>query len=281
VDEDGLFVEGSIFEHCDDVWREVIAKGLNKFSIYGRRRDSSPQCKVDPSLRTSPCITKALELWSISVVGDNAINDGTFLEVVKSFTESYKNQHILIKSVDTNSSLIHVTMDGTMPEDDKDEKKEEMEKADETLPPVVPESPLEKSEGNTSSILDRLGKVESVLQQLVDSDKQVHSEMGKGEEMTETEEKKEEVEKCNDLTKKADESVEAVSQEDLIQKAVTARVDEITKAFGEKITALEAKIETMEKEKIEKGGKVVIIEEIAGKVHKSAMVSNMEALGGI
>lgn len=156
-----------------------------------------------------------------------------------------------------------------------------MEKAvDETLPPVVPENPLEKSEGNTSSILDRLGKVESVLQDLVNSDKQVHSEMGKGEEMTETEEKKEEVEKCNDLTKKADETVETVSQEDLIQKALTAKVDEITKAFTDKITALEAKIESMEKEKIEKGGQVVVINDIA-KASKPAMLSNMEALGSL
>lgn len=282
--EEGLFVKGGVWDHCSDVWKQIESGELNKFSIYGIRKSYSPECKLSPSLRTSPCITKALDLYSISIVGDNAINDETFLEVVKSFTELYKNNDILIKSVDTNSSLVHETMDGTMPEDEEKEKKpeseeEEVEKCNTTFPPSNEDKPLEKSEGNTSSILERIGKMEQTLQSLVDSDKKVHSEIDKGEDMTETEEKKEEVEKGPEITK-AEPEVKTESQEDLIQKAVMAKTDEIVKAFTEKISVLEGKIAEMEKQTIQKGGQVVVIKDIAGE-SKSAMISNMEALGGI
>lgn len=279
IQDRGFYLEASIFDtsDTDDVWMEMQKGELNKFSIFGIRKSSTPECKLHPSARTSPCVTKAMDLWSISVVGDNAINQETYLNVVKSHGY-YKNGDILIRAETAeNSNFMHEKVD-TMPfGEDEEKKEEEVEKSD--------GSELIKEPTNTSEIMTRLGKVEGILQQLVESDKKVHETMDKGEEMTETEEKKEEtVEKCNDgkLTK-AEDVPEVAPAEDTITKAFVAdeikkafdAIDEIKKAHADLI----ARIETMEKTKIEKGGHIVFIE--SDKADVNPALSNLELIGGI
>lgn len=274
IEGKGFYLEASLFETSDndDVWMDIQKGELNKFSIYGIRKSSTPECKLHPTLRTSPCVTKALDLWSISIVGDNAINPETYLNVVKSHGY-YKNGDILIRAETAeNSRFMHEKVDSMAPdEDEKKPEEEEVEKSD--------GSELLKEPTNTTEIMSRLGAVEDALRQLVESDKKVHDTMDKGEEMTETEEKKEEtVEKCNDL-KKADETAPA---EDTITKAYVA--DEVKKAFDaiEEIkkaqTDLIARIEVIEKSKVEKGGTMVFIGETDAVVNPS--LSNLELIRG-
>jgi hypothetical protein len=300
VTDTGLEIEANIFEHCSDIWEQVLEKSLNKFSIYGVRKSGTYECKIPANQRTSPCITKAIDLWSISVVGNNAVNPNTYLDVVKSYAEFYKNDEILIKTEDTNSNLIHTVTDGTSMDEDEKKKKEseEEEKAegsvdDQQAKQAVTDDKdmgleLIKEPTNVSSIMNEIQSMKETLGKLVESDAKVHETMDKGEDdMEDTEKKKEEaVEKCNDM-KKAEEpkAEEIVAPVEYIQKAELetlqkALVDSITKAFDERFAKMETTIEEMKKETIQKGGNVVVLmDELKKFNEESPGVGNVKALG--
>jgi len=264
IEGKSFYVEGTIYDtpDTDDIWSEITSGKLNKFSIFGRRDNGSPECKLRPEARFSPCVTKALTLFSISVVGDNAMNQSTFLKVAKADG---------------------ILKGNYMEEDEKKEQEEEQveEKADET--PELLEEP-----GNRSAMLksveehgDRLGKIEETLSQLVESDKKVHEGVDKAEESEDMEDTKEEdVEKCSGL-KKAEESTTV--EPEFITKAA---LDEITKAYLEKYDtiqkahdALVARVEKMEKETIEKGGTVIVVDK-SGEI-RNPKIDTLDSIGGV
>lgn len=256
--EKGLYIECSIYDtpDTDDVWDEIRKGFLNKFSIYGRRLKGNDQCRIPSENRISPCVTKAITLYSISAVGNNAINQMTFLEFAKALR-------------------------GDMVTDENIE--ETIEKAED----VPQEEPtLLKADTNTSSILERLAGVEQTLQSLVDSDKQVHESMGETAKAEEVEEPGEtEEKKCGCAAMKAtvdeeEEDEDAIVKADVIQKAIA----DVQKAFDQKIAALESRISEMEEQTIQKGGQVVIIADQLSESDKSAfnpLIANAKALGGI
>lgn len=258
-------LEADIFDSpdTDDVWMDIQKGILNKFSIYGRRLEATPECRLQPNQRVNPCITKALTLWSISVVGNNAINEKTFLEVAKSFCTKY-NQDEVFKSSDGKSK------EESGMEEKEEKKEEEVEKSDLATEPT-----------NISQIMSRLATMESTLERLVSSDKQVHESMKGEDEMTENEKKEEEVEKCSDGLKKAEETV-AVAP-DTITKAIfdseikkaREEIDEIKKGY----TDLEARVKKMEETTIQKGGNVVVL---AGDSDtNNPLMGNLKAIGVI
>jgi chromosome segregation ATPase len=122
-----------------------------------------------------------------------------------------------------------------------------------------------------SSILERIKGMEDTLAKLVESDKQVHNEMGKAED--EMEDKKEEVEKCNTPVLKAEEVV--VPDELTIVKAKLSEYETVVKAFGDKFTELEARIKKIEDEPIHKGDVVIIGDEVK---KANPMLKSVEAL---
>lgn len=255
IKDKGLWIEASIYDtpDTDDVWAEIQRGSLNKFSIYGRRLQGNDQCRISPENRMSPCVTKAIALWSISAVGDNAINQMTFLEVIKSLRGDTVTDEVT---------------------------EEIVQKADEESPQS--EETLLKSETNTSSILERLAGVEQTLQSLVDSDKQVHESMGETAKAEEVEEPGEDEEKKCGCAAKAEpvetDTSEEIVKGDVIQKAF----DEFRKAYDEKIAALESRIATMEEETVKKGGSVVIIpEQLSPEDARivNPMILNAKALG--
>ncbi len=308
LEDRAIDLVASIFEteDTDDVWHEIKSGSLNKFSIYGKRLKGSPECSIPPSARTSPCITKALVLYSISVVGDNAINDGTYLTPVT----KAGGDHTPVGKYETMGSCMAANSDkdspggycasiehratGKWPAEkgepvENEDEKEEMEKSSEEV-----ENPILKDERNPSQILERLSKVESVLQQLVDSDKQVHAEMGKAESEDEDEmddkkeDKKEEVEKCSDGkmkkaeetpvdTKPAEEFITKAFFDDTIKKALLD-IDDIKKGYAD----LKSRVDKMEKETIEKGAPVVVVVD-KGKVIKSENpnMDNLDMIGSV
>lgn len=99
----GLEVEGEIkaTTDTDDVWNAIVKGMVDEWSIYGTRRAGSQECNIPAHMRTSPCITKAMHLWSISLCPrGTGQNRTTFVEIVKAMTSS-------------GSALIHPTVDGT------------------------------------------------------------------------------------------------------------------------------------------------------------------------
>lgn len=280
INNGALYVEGSIFDtsDTDDVWREITStpSRINKFSIYGKRLHGSPECSVSPTVRTSPCITKAMVLYSISVVGPNAMNPDTYL-VAKGggstpVAESEKEK--------------------------EKEEKEEVEKSDEQPAPMQPE--LATSESNISSVLKRIGDLEKAVAGM---NQQVpETSIDKGEDKEMEEDKKEEVvEKCNDTKmKKAEEPEKDLNVE--VSKAETAEpapefivkatldgemkkaldmIDTIQKAYdtlSKEHADLKSKVEKMEQFTIQKGGTVVLINDTG--ISNNPMLNNLKAVEG-
>lgn len=299
-----FMIEASIFEtgDTDDVWAEIEKGELNKFSIFGKRLKASSECKLQPHQRNSPCVTKAIALWSISVVGDNAINEKTFLEVVKSFL--LEKPDMLIKGEEEKQTHMNCPKVSDRPEDsltvekcgvcekgeeddsEKDEEKKEVEKGEIDDPDLVKsgEDSLAVHEGNTSSILKRLDKIETVMHEMVAKDNEVHASMEKAE-VPITEEG--DVTKANetDTTVKKEEVI--VKSEPVVDVITKAKVDEITKAamadiqkaFDIKFAMLEEKIANMEKETIRKGGNMIVINEaLIKKAESNPRIANLQAL---
>jgi len=311
IAEDQLIIEGYFkkTKDADDVWGEVLAGRLNKFSIYGRRLEGSPECSVDPNLRNQPCITKAIWLDSISVCGDNAINPNTFLDIVKSFES---------KAETTGSSLTHNTVDGTrsnrkmaldglsMPENDMVASRPvETSHDDVKKCPVCNKEAKEVSKGpeeeeekdddrveKSDPIMAKLDKVIATLEKLVESDKKVHSTMEKSE-MTE---EKKEPEKVEEVQKAVIEEKPPKTPKPKTEEIVKAELETVTKAFDDRFSEfkkaydgqfdeikkahadLKAEVEKMKTETIQKGGQVVIIPEQAGSPATEDMLANIRMI---
>lgn len=256
IDAEGaLQIEGSIFDTPDtnDVWRDIEAGKLNKFSIFGRRDSGSFECQIDPSQRTSPCVTKALTLFSISIVGENAMNPKTFLEVAKGDTTETEEKEEEVEKCGVCS------------------KKGDEEDAGLIHEPSNPSQimgRLDNVEKSGAEFGDRLSRIEETLSQLVESDKKVHDTMGKAEdsEMEETEKKEEVVEKAAVVEETKPELIRHDIVKATMESEIKKAVDDVKKAYDEKFatiekayTDLKATVESMKKETIEKGGHVVVI----------------------
>jgi hypothetical protein len=109
ITDRGLEIEGKIPNHpqWDDIWERITKGDLTKYSIHGRRRVFSPECKLAVNSRDSPCITKGLYLDSISIVsGSTAINQDTFVEVVKAMRDELAKSTDNLNIVNDNSSIV-------------------------------------------------------------------------------------------------------------------------------------------------------------------------------
>jgi phage head maturation protease len=79
----GLFVRCRLFEteDVDYIW-DLVKKGiLRSFSIAFRRVTTSPQCRIQPMFRSSPCITSKVYLRSITLC-QNPMNPDAKFEIV-------------------------------------------------------------------------------------------------------------------------------------------------------------------------------------------------------
>ena len=288
IDGKGLYIKATIYDTKDtaDAWEEIKTGKLNAYSIYGKRTISSPECKLAPEMRVSPCRTDGLHLWSISAVGKQAgtheVNTHTFLDVVKGICINYyKNEDILIKADTTDSTLIHTVTDGAT-----GGKQVEMEKAEET---GDNSDVLKSDERNPSEIEKRLKGVEEALAKLVASDKEVHDNMKKGDEfegeppepgdngmgkatsedtdgrrepmpvekcsgtMKKSEEEEEEDEKEKEKKmEKAEEVEENVKKAELVDEVPATNVDIITKAQMDTFTKAFTDELTVLKARVEK-----------------------------
>jgi hypothetical protein len=274
IEDNKFIIKASIFDDddTDDVWDDILKGKLFKFSIYGRRTVGSRECKLHPRTRTTPCVTKAIRLWSISVVSGNAINERSFFEVVKGLMET---DETFIKGNDNT-------------------KTSDMEKCNTY---EKSNTGIEVFPADMTSVLDRLAKIEETLTQLVESDKKVHATM-EGDMEEKANDGAEQVKQPEAPIIKAEEVVETIPvvDEETIKKAILTEIDELKKAYDTKIEGilteikksedeykkLSERITKVENETIVKGGNVVVVnsefDTAKTPVALADRIANLEAL---
>jgi hypothetical protein len=257
---------------CDDVWEKVQKGEYDMLSIAGKRTEASEECSTHPLLRGQgrPCVTKGLRLDSISACDDGARNDETSLEMVKAkgecdpylcttTLELTQVKDTLIKGTDSNSPLVHQTFDGTKKRTDQMPKKcsgkppelqkseEETSESEEEKKKEDEESEEKKAEGEPAEdeekkaemgsgmekVLKAIQEMHSTLKDLVASDKEVHSKIGKADDapMIGPVQKAEEKSKDEDST---------VTKAALIDPAEFKKAMDTIAEMDAKIKALEA-----------------------------------------
>lgn len=269
------YFEGVIPEDGDtnDVWSKVEKGHYNKISIYGVRTEASEECSLAPHERVTPCITKAIRLWSFSLVGNNAINPGSYIKIAKSFSsdlcdEFQENTIELIKAAfpDTN-----MAPDADQQDDQKTGSEANIEKCSDSvkkseLEPVVQDVALIKGE-----MSEMKSGIDGILNILKKSDGVPPTDVKKAEDEPPV--------TGNDYITKA--SLENTI--DLIVKAkVELVVSEIKKSYDAKFTEMEKQIEAFGGETIRKGGNTVVLDmdgKSLGKMDNS-FLSNFDALEG-
>lgn len=177
ITDRGLEIEGKIPNHpqWDDIWERITKGDLTKYSIHGRRRVFSPECKLAVNSRDSPCITKGLYLDSISIVsGATAINQDTFVEVVKAMRDELAKSTDNLNIVNDNSSIVMAeeqditkseveqTVQNTTTEPDNITKSEPV--VDNVAENV--ESEIVKARAEFTSKFDEISKAISVIPEL-------------------------------------------------------------------------------------------------------------------
>lgn len=271
-----LFVEARIkpTSDCDELW-DLIVKASDsgnpyQFSIFGDRKHASKSCSLavdDPRRKTNPCVTKALELYSISICQPGtAINPDTFAEVIKAvFPKGLK------KATDSTINMIHPVTDGKYPKKGssmafppKEDEKDNQPPADES-----PKEPIRETDNGPAPEEEQPGETEGgggmkevidLLTQIVQRLQTMESSLGMQKADVEPEEEEEMTEKPEEkCAKKSDAPVEP--EKDTISKA---NLDRITKAEQEigtmktQIAELAGKVDTIMKSTAQKTEAVVI-----------------------
>lgn len=259
-DDNQVYLKGWIkdTEDADDVWDRIL-KGvkepdapdaLNAFSIYGRRIKGTSPCKLHPSVRTEPCVSEEVYIDSITLCGNNKRYPGATLNIVKAvFGDSIKIEEGL------KSNQVTLT--------DKDVI-------------LMPEEEITKSETLANKV-DRLLKHFGIKDtEIVKAEECPKEEKTEPIEKSEEEPEKEE-EKKEEVVEKAAIEPETITKAEMFSVITKALTDALN-PLSEKLTSLEAKIEKMENETIQKGATAVII---AGElddvgIGNAAAINNMQ-----
>lgn len=252
-------IEGEIFstDDTDDVWEDIRLKKLTKFSIFGRRKYSDGPCHVSPSRRAAPCITKSLDLWSISIVGSTAINQNTYLEIAKANLDETdqpvfaENLALIYKSAD----LINESESGTMVPEPKDKKDE-----------AEGDAPIIKSDEGGAD--DRLDKIEKSLGVIAGSIEAIIKSLPAK----------------TDEPPKEDPPIEKANLDigPIVKAQVEEAVGDIRKSFdglSAQVTKLLEEFEEVKSTVIRKSGPIVFIPQDGED--ENDMLSNAAAVGGL
>ena len=176
ITDRGLEIEGKIPSHpqWDDIWERITKGDLTKYSIHGRRRVFSPECKLAVNSRDSPCITKGLYLDSISIVsGATAINQDTFVEVVKAMRDELANSTNNLNKASDNISISMASEEPTQAMETPKELDIDITKADqenlvstEDHKSSIDTDAIVKAQTELTSRLDELSKALSEIPSL-------------------------------------------------------------------------------------------------------------------
>lgn len=262
----GLEVEGEIkaTPDTDDIWHGIVKGEIDEWSIFGTRKAGSRECNIPADKRTSPCITKAMYLWSISLCPrGTGQNRTTFVEIVKAMTSG-------------GSALIHPTVDGT-----RRIRKMDEPGVDSAAPPVdggpgdAPRSPEEIMEEILSAVMaisDHLGvgggdnevteEGQDELPPIPPPTAQEEVEKAEGTGLDDVA-KEDDLEKCTGLNKKEVKKAEDAPQGD-------QKVDpSIVKAQADRIAALEAELNELKKRTPQ--GRTIVVDPTIAKGAKPSL----------
>lgn len=278
VDGNKLFIKAKLKNTPDnkDIWDGLKNKSINGFSMSGRRKLATRNCNLDPSVRTSPCVTAGIDLFAFTLCRTPA-NPGA---LITDYTPPATVDEFY-KAIESSSGMVHERFDDNMP----CHNNKQIEKSDDGG----------SSEGS-QSIESKLDKLIEIVGKLVESDKKVHSSFEKGVTMKEQETKQE--------------TPAYPGQGDTISKSVTVqdtetpapetptafevRFDEFIKSLDAKIenklaeidtrlASIDSKLKTLEDEtgpefakSQEKREVVIIPEQIPGKVANDGNVGAIE-----
>jgi len=211
-------------------------------------------------------VTKAIRLWSFSLVGDNAINPGSYIKVAKSFSpdlcdEFETNTVELIKA-----AFPDVSMAPNADQQDQDfsgDIDESVKKAD-----VVTKSELDPVVQDVTLMKGELADVKTGVDKILDFISKSSQDATSGD--TAEEPAVEYITKANLETTL-----------DLIVKAkIDLAVSEVKKAYDEKFAAMEKQMEAFGSETVQKGGRVVILDGDGSPLGNmdNSFLSNLDAL---
>lgn len=252
----------------DDIWLK-IQKGLyNKISIYGVRTQASSECQLLPHQRTSPCVTKGIRLWSFSLVGDNAINPGSYIKIAKAISPDLCREF-----EQRTNELIKAAFPDVIMAPDADQQDQGAGAGDVNDPivkaDVVTKTELDPVIQDVTLIKGEMTEVKTGIAGILELLKKADPPANDDEPP---------VVKADDYITKA--TLEPVL--DLIVKAkVELAVAEIKKAYDVKIAEMQTQIDAFGSETIRKGGSVVFLDSdgtATGKV-ENPFLANLEALG--
>ena len=239
---------------ADDVWDRVLNGELCKQSIAGRRLEGTASCKLRPWERTEPCITKALWLDSVTLCGTNAMNQGTWAEVVKAASEGLPilgpvaefpagNEAPAGTAVAETSAMLKNRVDGH--ESDGGKVTDDNSTEPQTFTKAEVEEHVSAAITKAIGSLVKAEDVQALVKAAID-------DFAKAS-----------VEKLAPRIEAVEGAVEEMRKAGYVVKAdVVAEVADLKKAFPE----LTERVTTMEKQVIEKSGPVVQIGDKPGKV---------------
>jgi len=249
-----------------DVWEQIEKGKLNRISIYGVRTMASDECRLAPHERTSPCVTKAIRLWSFTLCSDNAINPGSYIKIAKSFSpdlcEEFEQKTVeLIKAAFPDTSMA--------PNADQQDHVDSGTEPTVSTDGVVVKSELEPVVQDVALIKSEIDEVKKGISDIVEF-------LKKSGDAQEQEQEPVKEDASQYITKANLESVL-----DLVVKAkIDLAIAEVKKAYDAKITEMEKTIEAFGSETIKKGGHAVILDmegNPLGRVDNS-FLSNLDAL---
>jgi hypothetical protein len=251
---------------CDDIWDKIEKGHYNKISIYGVRTSASPECKLMPHQRVSPCVTKSIRLWSFSLVGENAINPNSYIKIAKSFSEN------LCDEFEQNTiALIKAGFPDLIMAEKPDQVSQTAGNPEsEVIADAVTKSELDPVIQDVTLIKGDMAELKTGITGILEF-----------------------LKKSDDTSAATDFAAATVSDEyitkanlestlDLIVKAkIDLAVADIKKAYDAKFTEFEKQMTAFGHQTIEKGGNTVILSmdgtEMAS--YKNPFLANLDALG--
>lgn len=255
---------------CDDIWDKIEKGHYNKISIYGVRTSASPECKLMPHQRVSPCVTKSIRLWSFSLVGENAINPNSYIKIAKSFSEN------LCDEFEQNTiALIKAGFPDLIMAEKPDQVSQSSDATDAGSTTYVDADVVMKSE--LDPVIQDVTLIKGDMAELKTGITGILDYLKKGDGAPTVDEIKSEDKNVEYITK-----ANLESTLDLIVKAkIDLAVADVKKAYDAKFVEFEKQMTAFGNQTIEKGGNTVILDMDgnAKAIYKNPFLANLDALG--
>lgn len=248
---------------CDDIWDKIENGEYNKISIYGVRTLASKECKLRPHERVSPCITKAIRLWSFSLVGDNAINPESYIKIAKSFSENLCDNF-----TEKTNELIKAAFPDYSMAPDSDQTGQDPIITDAVATPVV--------KAEVDSVVQDVTILKGDMAELKTGITGILEYLKKADAPIVTEHVAEVV---------SSEYITKANLETTLDLIVKAKIDlavaDVKKAYDAKFAAFEQQMKDFGSETIKKGGHTVVLDMSGNPIseHGNSFLANLDALG--